>query len=910
VTAPSRSARRARSDRAFRVMLHAFPRPFRDVYAEDMRATFHDRLDDARRRGRLALARAWLRTSINVMAAGLKERRRSSLTLAPDGVPPAPTPRGHLMNGWTQDLRHAFRRLMREPAYASFVVLTLALGIAANVAVFTIVDGVLLTALPYDQPDRLVFVWGKFLPESGFDFPKFSLSAPELLDYRAETRSMSAIAGWLNASVTVGGPGEEPERASVISVTPNLFGVLRVAPWRGRLFNDADRQAGPGASVILSHALWQRRFGGRDDVVGTSVLVNGTPRTVIGVMPTAFTFFPGAMIFTPYVIDPANPGNRQGHSTLAIARLADGVSFEQASQEMTVLMRGWRERFPTIHNGHFLYLVPILEETVGSVRTILRVLLGATAALLLIVCANVASLVVVRAERRSRELAIRVALGSGQWRLVRLAAVESGLLALVAGVAGTGLAWSAIRWITQVEGLNLPRISEIHMDARVWIFACAISILTVCLLGVLPSLRARTRRLVAALRLDTRTSSVGRPWVRQSLVTLEVALATVLVIGAALMVQSFSRMLSVDTGFRTDHLLLANVALPQPAYADDGRAQAFFDQAVEGLAAVPGVTYATLASSLPFMNNLGVWDFAIEARPKPAAGQPAWNAPPVFVRAGFFEALGIRLVRGRVFTAEDRAGTEPVAVITDAFERKFFAGEDAIGRRIKVAGNTYAYARIVGIAADLRDQALGVAPRPMYFFPHAQAPAINGGAIRQVSLVLRTDGDPTALTASVRSVVRGIDASLPVYAVQTFDAAVAGTVAQSRFTTLLLALFAVFGFGLGVLGVYGVLAYTVSERTHELGIRRALGAPVGGLARLVLRQGLAPVLAGLAIGMATAVLIAFGGAFGIDLFEISPTDHATYALVAAGILVAALAACLVPLSRALRVSPLVALREM
>ncbi len=344
------------------------------------------------------------------------------------------------MAGWTHDLRFAVRRLGREPIYALFVVLTLALGIGANVGVFSVVNGVLIRALPFPDSDRLVAIWGRFLPESGFDFPQFSLSIPELVDYQHENRTMAGVGGWLDDTVTIGGVGEEPERVSSAAVTPSLFDVLRVPPALGRVFGDSDRQTGPEPVVILSYAFWQRRFAGRLDIVGQSVVLNGTSRTIVGVMPRRFEFPAGAVLWTPLVIDPANPGNRQAHSYSAIGRLADKVAFETARQEMDVLMRGWRQRFPAIHTGHYLYLTPLLEDTVGGVKSVLLVVLAATAFLLLIVCANIASLVLARAEGRAREAAIRIALGSGRWRLVRLSLAESALLAMTGGLAGALLA--------------------------------------------------------------------------------------------------------------------------------------------------------------------------------------------------------------------------------------------------------------------------------------------------------------------------------------------------------------------------------------------------------------------------------------------------------------------------------------
>jgi putative ABC transport system permease protein len=899
----------------FRWLLRAFPRRFRDAYGDDMSADFSRRLDAARSAGRLPAIAFWLRTGANLITSGLAERRRSSFIVAVPGAN-APQPahqlkkRGRLMSGWTQDLRFALRRLRHERGYAAFVALTLALGIGANVAVFSVVDGVLWRSLPFYQADRLIGVWGRFLPESGFDFPQFVLSNPEYFDYRMENRTMADVGAWLQSTATLGGPGENPERVEAAVATPSLFSVLGARPLLGRVINETDPPPGPSSVVVLSHSLWQSRFGGREDILTQRLLVNGTSRVIVGVMPPDFDFPEGARFWVPLVITSSVLQQRQSHGTRAIARLKDGVTIEAARQEMTVLMNGWRERYPKIHAGHFLYLNPLMDDIVGDVRPALKVVAAATAFLLLIVCANVASLALARAERRGRESAIRAALGSGRWRLVRLAAVENGLLAIVGGSIGVVLASVAVSWLRSSEGIGVPRLQTIAIDWRVWLFAAGASLLAACLLGALPAMRATAVRLAPALRLDTRTSTgAGRTWLRRSLVVVEVALAILLVTGATLMVRSFARLLAVDAGFRTEGVLLGSVSLPSASYQTDAHVNAFLDSALERLNALAGVRRATLSTNLPVVGGIGVWDFQIDGRPAPGPGQPAWNAAPTFAAPGYFETVGMTLVRGRFFTTDDRATSEPVALISEAFQRKYFPGEDPIGRRIRVQGNDKnAWAQIVGLVADVRDQNLQTEPRPLYFMLHSQTPLLIQGSMRQVTFALRTDGDPMALAASLRGAIREIDPALPVSPIRTFDDGVARTLAQRRFTALILSMFAVFGLGLGVLGVYGVLAYTVAERTQEIGLRRALGAPAGRVLQLVLSQGLTPVAVGIVLGIGAT--LSARSVLETQLFGISPTDAPTYVMVAAGVLVAAALACLIPARRALRVSPLVALRDL
>jgi putative ABC transport system permease protein len=893
-----------------RWLLRAFPRRFRLEYGDDMAADFARRLAAARSIGPVRAAAFWLRTSANLISAGLAERRRSSFIVTPPGAY-APRKRGQLMSGWTQDFRFALRRLRHEPGYAVFVALTLALGIGANVAVFSVVDGVLLRSLPYYQPDRLVGVWGRFLPESGFDFPRFALSNPEYFDYRGENRTMADVGAWIQSTATLGGPGDDPERVQAVLATPSLFSVLAVQPLIGRVINDNDPPPGPSSVVVLSHSLWQSRFGGREDVLTRRLTVNGVSRAIVGVMPKEFDFPAGTKVWVPLVVTSSVLEQRQSHSANAIARLKDGVTLEAAREEMAVLMRGWQARYPGIHTGHFLYLNPLMDDVVGDVRPALTVVSAATAFLLLIVCANVASLALARAERRARDSAIRAALGSGRWRLVRLTAIEHGLLAVAGGCIGTLLAVAAVSWLKALEGIDLPRLATISIDWRVWLFAAGASLLAASLLGALPAMRATMVRLAPSLRLDTRTSTgPGRTWLRRSLVVIEVALAMLLVTGATLMVRSFRHLLAVDKGFRTEGVLLGTVSLPVASYGTDSHVGAFADTVLERLGALPGVTGATLATNLPVVGGIGVWDFQIEGRPQPGPGQPALNGAPTFAAPGYFETVGMRLVRGRFFTSDDRATSEPVALISEAFQRKYFAGEDPLGKRIRVAGNndTNAWARVVGVVADIRDESLETEPRPLYFMVYSQTPQVVRGSMRQVTLALRTDGDPIALAASLRRAVREIDPALPVSPIRTFEDGVARTLAQRRFTSLILTVFAGFGLGLGILGVYGVLAYTVAERRQEIGLRRALGAPGGRVLGLVLTQGLTPVVVGILVGIGAT--LSARSVIGTQLYGISPTDVQTYALVAAGVLIAAVLACLIPARRALRVSPLVALRDM
>jgi putative ABC transport system permease protein len=894
----------------WRLSLRLLPRPFRERYADDMTAAFHERRADAWDAGG-GRAVVWLicRAVVDLARTGAAERWRSSLDvnqLAPRRTPgDVHRPVGGLMTGLWQDARFALRLLRRQPVYTFFVTLTLVVGLGANTAVFSVVDGVLLRPLPFSEPDRLVAVWGRFLPESGFDFPQFVLSGPELIDYRDENRSLDAVAGYFQTTLTVGGPEADPERVRAIAATPNLFSTLGVVPARGRVFEDADSRPGAPSVVVLSHGFWQTRFAGAADIVGRTVPLSGETAAIIGVMPPSFDYPAGARMWMPLTMDPANPGNRQSHGLNAIGRLANGVTLEQAQAEMATLMAGWKARFPDIHTGHFLYLSSLLDDTVGGVRPVLAVLFAATSLLLLIVCANVGSLVLARGETRGREMAIRTALGAARRRLIRLTLVESAILAAIGGAGGVLLAIGAVRWLGSLDNVGIPRVAEVSVDWRVMGFATAVAVLAAAVFAVIPVWRGASAGVQSILRDDARTSTSGRGRARAALVGGQVALVVVLVIGAGLMIRSLAALTAVQPGFDPDGVLLASLSLPSANYQEDARVEAFYEEVLARTRALPGVTSAGAASTVPIVRGMGVWDFEVEALPEPGPGQPAWNAPPGAATPGVFEALRVPLVAGRWFTAEDTATSMPVAVVTQAFERKFLAGETALDRRIRIS-STREWMTIVGVVGDMRDQSLDVEARPMYFFAHSQLPRVTGGPGRGMAIVARVDGDPSEVASSLRAIVRDLDPRLPLYNVQSYAEALAASTARQRFASTLFGIFASIGLVLGAIGVYGVLAYSVAERTREIGIRRALGAPGGRLVRGVLLRGMTPVASGIVVGLGLAW--AGSGYLESELFGITATDRWTYAGVSLMVCLVALAACLAPVRRALSVDPSTALR--
>ena len=890
----------------FRALLRLYPAAFRRTYAEDMQRLFLERLQE--QRGPVRRLAFWTRTAANVIGTGIAERWAGRCAVR-SGTRDA---EGGLMFGWLQDARYAVRLLRRQRSFSMFVILTLAIGIGANSAVFSVVNGVLLKPLPFEGSDRLVAIWGRFDPESGFDFPQFVLSNPEYMDYRDHSRALSEMAAFATRSITIGTSGGDPERVPSAAVTSSFFPLLRIQPALGRAFTAEEDRPSGAAVAVVSHGFWQTRFGADPSVIGRLVAMNGVPTQVIGVMPPTFAYpRPDTQIWTPLRIDRANPGDRQSHGTRALGRLAPGVELSTARAELQALMADWKARYPDIHTGHYLFIRPLLEDVAGTIGPALLLLLAATGFVLLIVCANIASVVMARGEARIREMAIRGALGAERRRLIRLSMVESALLAAVAGTLGIGLGYAGVRALIAIDPSSVPRSAEVGLDARMVIFAAGASLLSAALFGLMPALRGARADLQSTLRESSQaaTAGSGRQWFRRGLVVAEVTLSVVLVIGAGLMLRSFSRLLAVDLGFRSDGLVTAAIAPPQKSYAKSpDRVEAFYTQLIERVRGTAGVTAASAGTTVPLWRDQGVWDFEIDGRPKPAAGAMAWNAAAVIVRPGYFEALGVPLVRGRLFTARDDGRAAMVTVINEAMAKAFFPGEDPIGRRIRVSGVTApdGWMTVVGISGSVRTDSLEDPPRPAYHFVQAQVPRFGNGPATQMSIIVRTENSPDAAISAIRTAVRELDPSVVVYDVQTADGIIDRSVASRRFTSFLLGLFAFIGLVLGASGIYAVLAYTVARRTQEIGIRRALGAPPGRVARDVVAAGMTPVLAGLAFGLIVSYWTS--RYWSAQLFNVSSTDPQIYALVACGVLVIALGATIVPVRRALRVSPIVALR--
>ncbi|HUP24280.1 MAG TPA: ABC transporter permease [Thermoanaerobaculia bacterium] len=893
-----------------RLALRLLPQRFRAEYGAEMLELAAERELRAAAGGRKARLAWRARTCFDLIRTALAERLASSFTpTTPPTRSPRPRPRGERsMSTFWHDFRLALRGAWRRPSFSLLVAGTLALGIGTSTAIFTVVHGVLLQPLPFDEPEDLVRVHGRFDPESGFDFPEFPLSVPEYLDYRAAAKAVESVALYRLAGLSLTGLEGGPERVRGAYVTPELQRVLRVEPVLGRGFLPEDG-APEGSDVLwISHRAWQDRFGG-GEVLGHRLTVDGRPRTVVGVMPDAFRFpQPDTQLWLPLRIDPANPGSRQSHGFRSIARLEDGVALAAADAEMRQIMAAWQAEYPDIHTGHYLFLRALHEDTVGAARTPLLTLLLASGLVLLIVCANVASIVLAKGEDRGREIGVRAALGASRPRLVQMLLLEGLTLAATGGLLGLGVARLLVRALLALEAGSLPRSTEVTMSPAVLVFALAATAATAILFTLLPAFQATSapqRKLAEATLRGTASSR--RVLFRQGLVAAEVALSFLLVLGAGLLIRSLNELLRVDPGFQTQGILVAGVVPTPTQYPDSEQAMAFWRELLEKVRALPGVERAAVSSYVPMMQGSGVWDFDLEGHQ--ARSDLAFNAVFAAPGEGYFEVLGVPLRSGRVFDGGDRLDAEPVAVVNEEFVRRFLPGVDPLGERIRVAtsqDSPLSWARIVGVVGDGRGESLDKEPMPVYYFAHEQTPSTIGGPSRGLAVVMRTTIDPAALVAPLRATLREIDPELPLISPQPMTEVLAESTARQRFTTVVLAVFAAVALLLGASGIYGVLAFAVAQRRREIGIRTALGARPVELLRLVARQGLLPVWIGLLVGGGASFALArlLSGL----LYGIEPTDPTTYALVALGVIVVALLACWSPAVRALRLDPTRALR--
>ncbi|HET9982737.1 MAG TPA: ABC transporter permease [Longimicrobiales bacterium] len=798
-----------------------------------------------------------------------------------------------------RDVRLAARLLVRAPGFTVVAVLTLALGIGANTAIFSVVRPILFESLPYPGAERIVMVW-----ERGLDGEKTNTGFATYADVARESRSFEAVAAVRDWLPTVTGRGE-PERLDGQRVSWTYFRVLGVAPALGRGFDAAEDAPGAERVVVLSHGLWRSRFGGDAGIVGRKVTLDGSPWTVVGVMPAGFENLldPKARLWAPLRYDASLAwACRTCRHLRAVGRLRQGVAVGAAAREMDALSARVVSEHPTEYPRAGFRLVPLREEVAGGVRPVLLAVLGAVALVLLLACANVMNLLLARAAQREAEFSIRTALGASRGRLVRQLLAESLLLALVGGAASMAVAVPGVRALVAISPAGLPRLDAIRVDARAAGFAFALTTLVGVLFGLLPALVAGRGELNERIQRGTRRIAGTSRRLRGALVVAEVALALVLLVGAGLLLKSVSRLLAVSPGFDAHGLLTVQVQTSGPRFADDTATHAFFDRVLEGVRAVPGVESAALTSQLPLSDDFDQYGVHSESWSRANPEQDP-SAHRYAVSDGYLQTMGIPLVRGRALTARDRADAPPVVLINESFARRGWPGEDPIGQRVRMGSATEgAWRTIVGIVGDVRQVSLAAEQPDAIYVPEAQWPFADGA----LTLVVRTRGDAAALLPALRRAVHAVDKDQPITRVATMERLVADSAAQRRFALLLFGAFAAVAVALAGAGLYGVLAGGVVERMREIGVRAALGASRAEIVAMVVRRGLALTTVGLVLGLAAA-LAATRLLDGL-LFGVSASDPLTYAGVAGVLVLAALVACWVPASRAARVDPASTLR--
>ena len=809
-----------------------------------------------------------------------------------------------------QDLRFALRQLRRAPSFAIVAVLTLALAIGANTAVFSVVNGVLLRPLPYDRPDDLALLWTRYLPPSGFDIPRFALSGPEFLDYQESTRAFQALGVYQpGASRALTGDGQDAERISVTFVGHEVLPILGVRPLLGRGFTPEEDVSDGPAATVLSHDLWRSRYGADPTLVGRTILMNGVPTEVVGIMPPDFRFTAEAKAYLPQGLDRSNEGNRGSHGYYGVGRLAPGMTLTDVDAELDVVKEQWAAEYQ--HNvSHYVWAQSMKEGIVGDAPRTLLLLLSAVGLVLLVACANVANLLLARSERRQGEVAVRTALGAGRGRLVRQLATESVLLSGIAAVLGIGLARLATPTLIGLAPSALPRLGDVRLDGTVLAFTVATALVTALLFGVAPAILTGRGGGARAATSSARTVGGRQASVlRRVLVTGEVALSLVVVLLAGLLVRSYAALGRTDRGLDSANLLTFSITLPTSAYPDERMAPQEFTTLLDLVRAVPGVAAASAASTMPFGGGWGQWDFDLDDRPPRQEGDRAWNAGISFVAPDFFETLGIPILAGRGIARADDASAPLVGVVSEEFVRVYWPGENPIGKR-------WGYGRddeetpwitVVGVARDQRFTGLDEESYPFVWVPEAQAGVSTFFWPRTLTLAVRTGSDPSALVPAVREAVRQFDPDLPLYRLSTMDDAVSVTLAEPRLATSLLGTFALLALLLAAVGIYGVISYSVAGRTREIGVRVALGAGRGEVMGMILREGAKPVVVG--------VLLGLGGAWFATrlvesmLFGVEPTDTATFVAVPLPLLAVGVVASWVPALRATRIAPTEALRQ-
>lgn len=805
-----------------------------------------------------------------------------------------------------QDLRYGARMLLKSPAVTLVAVIALTLGIGANTAIFSVVHAVLLRSFPYQDGEKLAIVWEHRKAGRGNEQNVINLG--NFYDWKDQNTVFTDMAAFFDFNLNVTGDGE-PEEVPGQVATPNIFSLLGVNPIRGRTFTPDDGKPGENQVVVIGYDFWQRRFGGDPSIIGRKITINNQPNEIIGVLPPDVGWFvqKGSLIRTaPQIWSPwqvsENLRRRQGRFARAVARLKPGVTLEQAQNEMNIIGARLEQQYPEFNTQWGVNVVPLRTQVSGEIRKPLFILLGAVGFVLLIACANVANLLLARAASRKKEIALRAGLGASRWRIARQLLTESILLSVIGGGLGLLLAWWGTQALLALSPPELMDLRDTAVNLPVLAFTIGLTLLTGIVFGLVPALEATRVDLNESLKEGTRGAGhgSGSHRLRSAFVVTQVALALVLLVGAGLLIRSLNRLNSVDPGFDPERLLTVRVNLPDQKYDSEEKIISFFQRAVEQLRAVPSVQAAGAINYIPFGGPHSATNIQIEGQPVLPPGQELGTGV-VVTDANYFDVMRVPLKRGRLFTPEEAREMRHVVVVNETFVRENLSGQDPLGKRVTIEmKDENVPCEIIGVVGDNKHKGLDTEIEPMAYWPHPEL------VDSSMTLVVRTSGDPTSVAGAARNIIHQIDPEQPVGEVNTMQGLMATSVARSRFNTILLAVFSVVALIMAAVGIYGVMSYSVQQRTHELGVRLALGAQHGDVLKLILRQGIVLGLIGVAAGLL--------GSYGLTrlmsslLFEVTPTDTRTFAAVAVGLFAIVLIACYIPARRATKVNPLVALR--
>lgn len=804
------------------------------------------------------------------------------------------------MDTFIKDIRYGIRGLLKRPSISIIAILTLAIGIGANSAIFSVINALLLKPLPFPELERVVAIWDK-MPSRGVLHNETTMA--NYFDWRTQNQSFEQLALYRWWSTNLSGV-EPPERIQGFLVTANFLDAIGMKPIMGRNFSEEENQPGKDAVAIITHSLWQRRFGGDPNIINKTIKLNSITRTVIGVMPERFNFPKGAEVYAPIAITPELARSRGNHSYYVVGRLKPGVSPANAQAEIDTITARLEQQYPETNTGWGATVYPIVKDTVRLYDTALWVMLGAVGFVLLIACANVANLLLARASGRQKEIALRSALGASRWRIIRQLLTESTLLALAGGALGVLIAFWGVDAFRVANPGDAARFApgwyQLGINTDVLAFTIGLSLLSGLVFGLAPAWQASRPNLNTALKEGGRLASGGTHRLRSSLVVFEVALSLMLLVGAGLAVRSFLSLLRTSPGFDPENVLTMSLVLPAARYKDEPQRAAFYRDLVERVKALPGIQSAAAVNFLPLGGSNSSDAYLVEGVPEPLPGQENEGRYRVCT-ADYFQTMRIPVLRGRPFTEQDKAGSLPVAIVNETLARKHWPDGDAIGKRIRFYGplDKNPWIEIVGVVRDVKHE-LNLTVTPEYYLPHAQD--VWSGMV----LVARTNGDPGSFAAQIREQVSAIDKDQPVFDVHTMQEVRSLSVALYTFSSVTLSIFGGVALLLAAIGIYGVMSFAVTQRTQEIGIRMALGARAGDVLKLVVKHGMVLALIGVVVGLAGAwVLTRFMAKL---LFGVPPTDLVTFSAVSVCLLVAALLACYIPARRATKVDPLVALR--